>query len=215
MPINKNKKLSKGSTLIEVIVSISIIAIFSIIVVSDFPTIKRQFAVSRAAYALSQNIRRAEDFGFSGVQVTDGDGDLVNTNGYGFYINPALNDHQYLIYADTDGGDDQEFSSGESCNNNQVLPGQDCIVEQTDLATVEQEVYIKGVYSLTSCTLEDISFCPSTDWVSINFMPPNPTVKITNDLGEPESKIGIVLGAINTGTERVVFINSTGLIYVK
>jgi prepilin-type N-terminal cleavage/methylation domain-containing protein len=215
MPINKNKKFTKGSTLIEVIVSISIIAIFSIIVVSDFPTIKRQFAVSRASYALSQNIRRAEDFGFSGVQVTDGDGDIVNTNGYGFYINPAENDKEYIIYADTDGGEDQKFSGGESCSNNQVLPGQDCIVEQTNLADSEQEVYIKGIYRLTSCTLEDISFCPSTDWVSINFMPPNPTIKITNDQEELESKIGILLGASNTSTERVVFVNSTGLIYVK
>ncbi|HQK63756.1 MAG TPA: prepilin-type N-terminal cleavage/methylation domain-containing protein [Candidatus Staskawiczbacteria bacterium] len=215
MQSNKNKKLSKGSTLIEVIVSISIIAIFSIIVVSDFPTIKRQFAISRAAYALSQNIRKAEDFGFSGLQVTDGDGDTVNTTGYGFYINPVSDTQEYLIYADTDGSQDEEFSGGESCENNQVLPDQDCIVEQTNLADIEQEVYIKGIYRLTSCTLEDISFCPSTDWVSINFMPPNPTVKITNDQGELESKIGILLGANNASTERVVFVNSTGLIYVK
>jgi hypothetical protein len=46
-------------------------------------------------------------------------------------------------------------------------------------------------------------------------MPPNPTVKITNDQGGTEAKIGIVLGVKNDDAERVIFVNSTGLIYVK
>jgi len=215
MSLNKNKKFSKGSTLIEVIVSISIIAIFSVIIVTDFPKIKTQFAISRASYAVSQSVRKAEDLGFSGAQVTDSDGDIVETNGYGFYINTAENEEEHIIYADTDGGEDQRFSGGSSCSNTQIPSGEDCIVELTNIAESEQEVFIKGVYSLTACGNSDITLCPRTEWVSINFMPPNPTVKITNDLGETETKIGIVLGVKNDEAERVIFVNSTGLIYVK
>ena len=69
----------RGITLIEVIVVMVIVTMFSMILIADFPKILRQFAISRASYKLSQDIRRTEDLGLSGVQIGDG---LMQAKGY-------------------------------------------------------------------------------------------------------------------------------------
>jgi len=215
------KKFSKGSTLVEIIVSISIISAFSLIVVADFPRIKRQFAVSRATYAVAQDIRKAEDLGLSGAQLTDSGGDPIQTNGYGFYINLLENSQQYIIYADTNSGEDEMYSGSSGTCDQEIGANEDCIVERINVTETEDEAYIKGIYDANTCDFNNIASCESDKryWISINFMPPNPKINIITDLteeGESESKIGIVVGMMaDNNLQRVIFVNSTGLIYVQ
>jgi len=198
------KKLEKGSTLVEIIVAIVIIAVFSVIVVADFPKIKKQMALSRAAYDLSQTIRRTEDFGFSGIRITDSDGSIVDVDGYGFYINKTADDQQYLIYADTDGNGDQKYTpdgSGSSCDD-PITAGYDCIIETINMEESTSGVYIKEIGDNVSI-------------LSINFTPPNPTVTITAN-GSSATSIRIVLGVVSDDSmEKSVFVNSSGLVYVE
>jgi len=199
---NDSKNFEKGATLIEIVVALVIIAIFSLIVINDFPKIKKQFALSRAAYKLSQDIRRAEDYGFSGVRIIGSGGAVVDADGYGLYVNKLINDRQYIIYADTDGNGDKKFTEGTIVQCSQTIPaGSDCIIETINIEESDTDVYIKRIDSVND--------------LSINFTPPNPTVTITPG-SNPVAIIGIVLGlGSDNSLERIVYINSTGLVYVE
>jgi type II secretory pathway pseudopilin PulG len=194
---SKFKNFERGITLVEVIVSIFIITMFSLIVITDFPKIKRQFALSRATYKLAQNIRRTEDLGLSGVQVLDASGDPITTKGYGFYINTTDNDKQYIIYADTNLPTDYQYTVGD-----------DYIVETVDLLEDEPGVYIKQIL--------DTNTNMSTDWVSVNFNPPNPTILITTDSGNTATRVGISLSLeLDQSVTRTIYVNSSGLVEVE
>jgi len=192
------KNSSKGITLVEVIVAIAIITVFSLIIINDFPKIKRQFALSRATYKLAQDIRKTEDLGLSGVQVLDEDGDPIITKGYGFYINILSNNKQYLTYADTNTPTDYRYTSGE-----------DYIVETINILEDEPGVFVKEIYDVNNPAVTNY-------WASINFSPPNPTIIITTDTGIDETELGIVLGLeLDSSATRTVFINSSGLVDVE
>jgi Tfp pilus assembly protein PilE len=194
MKIKPENFKENGITLVEVIVAIFIITVFSLIVIVDFPKIKRKFALSRTSYQLAQDLRRTEDFGFSGVQFLDEAGDVIVTKGYGFY---AIKDNkEYFIYADTNDTTDYRYT-----------PSEDSIIETINILESEPGVYIKRI---------DVSEGVYADWVSINFNPPNPNITITTNLGISTSRIGIVLGLdLDDSSERTVYVNSSGLVEVE
>lgn len=193
MVFTNGNNLKKGITLIEVIVVVFIIALFSAILISDFPKIQRQFALSRATYKLAQNFRRAQDMGLSG-QFRDFSGKIPT--GYGIYVDLTAGEtEKYIIYADIyDGnGGDQEYTST-----------QDQIIETIDFRSEEKGVVIKEIEGVF------------IQKVSINFKPPNPEISIS-DLLPDENRIGIVLGlsAYPQGQTRTVFVNKAGLIEIE
>jgi len=213
---NKNSKWKNdaGVTLVEVLVSVFLISIFSLIVVSDFPKMKRQFALSRATYRLAQDIRRAEDLGLSGVQVKDEYGELIESKGYGFYINLS-NNQKYYIYADVSASQEEQSVNHKYDNDNNYEECSssstgDCIVEMTDISAETPEVFIKQITTTLSSSWTD---------TSINFTPPNPTVIITVNSGgntNIPTNVKIVLALkINESITRTIDINSTGLIEVE
>jgi prepilin-type N-terminal cleavage/methylation domain-containing protein len=200
--------LEKGITLIEIIVVIFIIGIFSVILVSDFPKIQRLFALSRSTYKLGQDIRRAEDLGLSGVQVNDIQKNLISIKGYGIYINFFYEKQKYLIYADVDSPNspaNQMFDGNFStllCNERDK-PAVDCVIEIVDIA--------KENLSLTIKNIENVN---TLGYVDINFSPPDPTVKI-NNIKEGSDRVGIVFGLSSGSSERTVWTNKSGMIEVE
>ena len=73
------KKFERGITLVEVVVVIFIVALFTIILISDFPKMLRQLALSRVSYNFAQDLRKAQDLGLSGIALKD-------KNGYSEFI---------------------------------------------------------------------------------------------------------------------------------
>lgn len=209
--------LEAGITLVEIIVVIFLIAVFSAILISDFPEIQRKFALSRAVYSLGQDIRKAEDLGLSGVNITDQVGNQIAVKGYGIYFN-LLEPTQYLIYADvaesSQDNSNQEYDgnfSTQFCNELSGPVAVDCIIEKIDISKENKSLYIKGFEQISSLTEMDI-----------NFSPPNPTVNIKNLCnsqscgGEDVFGAGIVLGlASNNLQTRTVWVNKSGMIEVK
>lgn len=189
MQLNKISNSQKGISLVEIIVVIFIIAIFSTILISDFPTIQRQFALSRAAYKLAEDLRRAQDLSLSGVKTNDSSGQpIAKVYGYGVYFNLSV-PTQYIIYADV--GNFQRYISG------------DPIIETTDISKDNPSLYIKQINNINGA------------YVSINFSPPDPTIKIDN-LSSGNSEIGIVLGLNSDSSAiRTVWANTSGLINVQ
>jgi hypothetical protein len=188
----------KGTTLVEIAVVMFIITMFSLILINDFPKILRQFAVSRSAYKLSQDIRRVEDLGLSGVKIV-GQADPIG--GYGLYIDKTYvdGDKQYKIYADNCSETaDFKYTSITGC--------QDYIVETIIISEMQAGVYIKEINGTGN----------SYNYISINFTPPNPKITITEFNPLEEKSIDIVIGSIfDSSLEKTVSVNTSGLIEVK
>ncbi len=178
----------KGITLIEIIVVIAIITLFSMILIADYPKIKRQFALSRAVYKFAQDLRKTQDLGLSGVQIKNSAGEIIVAKGYGVYINLS-SPTEYKIYADT--SRDDEYTLGED-------------FETIDISKQEAGVFITAINNIGSYR-----------YASINFNPPNPKTTIDN-LESDKNSIEVVFAlSVDQLINRKVSINTSGLIEVK
>lgn len=198
----KIKNFFAGVTLVEIIVVIFIISVFSLVLISDFPKTQRQFALSRSAYKLAQDFRRAQDLGLSGVQMADSRGQPILVRGYGVYFDLAYSIKQYAIYADVDG--DQKYSGGPYSYCDQAVdPVSDCAIDVVDVSKENPFLHIKQFNNIVS------------NYTSANFSPPGPDTKIEN-LYSGSYSLGIVLGLSSDSlAERTVWLNTSGLINVQ
>lgn len=198
--VSSFKFQEKGITLVEIVVAIFIIALFSIMAVSDFPRIQKQFALSRATYKLAQDLRKTEDLGLSGIGLKDKQGNSIAAQGYGIYINlgPNGSTTQYIIYADINNS--KTYDASQSCDSSGRTTTSDCAIETIDLSQQNPSLSISDIDNI------------GTNFTSINFMPPGPTVNIDN-ISSGYSKIEITLG--NGLTTRKVSVNTSGLINVE
>ncbi len=208
----------KGITLIEILVVLFIIAMLLMILVSDFPKIQKQFALSRATYKFAQDLRRAQDMALSGQEIKKQGGAMLNAQGYGVYLNLSAAAKKYMLYADLNG--DKSYNVGETGNIDcdSYDAGQntgDCVIETIDLGNNARGVFIK-----------EINNTNNDQYVSINFNPPNPTISISPDLatinginGKKADRAGIVFGLdsdpINSTNTRTVWIWASGLIEAR
>jgi type II secretory pathway pseudopilin PulG len=200
----------EGITLIEIIVVIFIIVIFSMILVVNFPTILKQYALSRVTYKLAQDLRKTEDLGLSGVPLYDISGKTqIKVKGYGIYIN-LNNTNQYSIYADVNGSESYDGDTSFPFCNSQAYAGTkeeaDCVIDTIDLSKENSSLYIKslndekGFYNI----------------IDINFTPPDPTTTITAVPNSPINKIDINLtNNLSTSSVRTVTVNKSGLIDIS
>lgn len=195
-------------SLVEIIIVISVVAALSSIMISDFPKIQRNFALTRAAYKLAQDLKIVQDFGMSGIRVKDSQGNEITLKGYGVYVN--LNGSQataYSLYADvidSDGNNDQKYvGDGATLCSDLADPRVDCIVDKVDITLNNQNLRIKGILNVSAA------------YTSINFSPPAPAVKIDNlNFGQYEA--GIILGLANDDSQtKTVIVNTAGLIKVE
>ena len=94
------KNFSKGITLIEIMVVVSLITVITGVFVSDFPKIKLELGLSRVLHTMVLDIKTAQALSGSGHQEILPNGSLVTPKGYGIYINTnALGNKKYLLYA--------------------------------------------------------------------------------------------------------------------
>lgn len=185
----------RGITLIEILVVIFIIALLLTILVSDFPKIQRQFALSRATYKFAQDLRKAQDMALSGEEIKKPDGTKISVKGYGVYIdNRAGNAKKYIIYADLNG--DAQYTS----------EAEDYIVNTVDLDKDARGVVIRRFELIDN------------NYVSMNFNPPNPAISISN-LNAAADRAGITFGLEsdpeNSSNTRTVYIWKSGLIEAR
>jgi prepilin-type N-terminal cleavage/methylation domain-containing protein len=183
------KKFSKGITLVEVMVVISIIAVITGVMVSDFPRIKLQLSLGRAVHMLSQDIKTAQDLANAGAQQLTQNGNFITPKGYGIYIDNSIpNNTEYIIYADVDGNG--QYSS------------MDIAHKEVDLSKTEPGIIIEGIRYGTSV-------------LSINFAPPNFVTTITSLLeGQDGVEIIIAIKSIPDVT-RTIYVNKAGFIETR
>lgn len=219
----------KGITLIELVIIICIMAVFSLIMISDFPKIIREYALSKVTYKMSQDLRGVQDSTLSGMTVTDYYTCKVPAKDYGVYFNTQTDNQkkQYIIFADVN--DDGMYDSGDANSNmfcedqtyftnslcdmrilmaNNLPKDYDCIISIVSL--VEEN---------TSLTIDRIASDKDYDLgvrygsASISFYPPAPNTVIKAN-GGLVSQLYIVLKNTD-GSERSVLVKNSGLINVE
>jgi type II secretory pathway pseudopilin PulG len=188
------KFFGKGITLIEIIVVVFIVSLFSAILIVDFPKIKEQLALNRAVYRLAQDLKKTQDLGGSGFQFKNANGDVIQVKGYGIYINTyVLGNKKYIIYGDIDGDEqytDSDYILQEVNFNSEIGADRDGII-------------IKEIHNANALGL------------SINFKAPSFNVKIS-DLAEGKDGVEIIYAVEKDQSRtRMVYINKAGLIEVR
>lgn len=180
-----------GFTLIEFLVTASIVIVLSTAVLFNFRTGEKQLALQRSANKVAQDIRRAQEMAMSARECPSslcGGGGGV-PEGYGIFFEISLN-NEYLLYADKSPG-------------NGFYDAAD-----TDIETIFLE---KGII------IQDINTPPKK--VSINFGPPDPVTKIKYPYGGSGTEVNdaIITLAIETNLNqtKTVRVSRAGLIYVE
>ena len=198
----------------KLVVVIFIIALFTVILISNFPAMLRQFALSRVTYQFAQDLRKTQDLGLSGVQLNDKYGTAIAVKGYGIYINFSNSTKQYLIYADVadaTGVSDNKYDGDFNtifCNNIDQTSSTlktDCIVSITDVTKEDPSLSIEKVTDGGSNSYNSLS---------VNFSPPTPITTITTNAFTQPSTVNIFLKNTD-GTDRGVSVNSSGLINIQ
>lgn len=153
-------KESKGFTLIEMIIVISIFVIISTIMLADFPGFSQRVALERTAQEIALSFREAETEALSVGEAAFGTGIFP---GFGVHFSIS-SPREYILFADL--------------NNNNVYDG---VSEEVDHFFIEKSPQIVGL-----CV--DVETSPpgncSITRVDIVYLRPDPTITITTDAGE-------------------------------
>jgi type II secretory pathway pseudopilin PulG len=193
--------VSKSFTLIEVLVTTSIVLILTILVFPDFRTANSSFALQRSAYKLVQDLRRVEEMSMSAKSTPSSFGsELFPQGGYGVYLQEATG--TYSIFADCNNNISMDESGfAFSCKQaTEINP----FPEKMEQILMERSITVKSIYN------------SGVERPSINlvFFPPDPIVKVY-PLPPPGSN-GIIEITLTSGSSnKTILINSTGLIEVK
>lgn len=183
------KNFQAGITLIEIMVIISVIAILSGIVVSDFPKIKLQLSLSRASHILVRDLKLAQDLSGSGTQITILENEIVTPVGFGVYVdNESLGNKKYYVYADING--DKQY---------QAI---DYIYKEIDFEQLEPGIIIKEIRGASSK-------------LDINFTSPNFSTTISNLLPGNEVVEIVLIIEKYPNIYRSIYVNKAGLIQSK
>jgi prepilin-type N-terminal cleavage/methylation domain-containing protein len=191
--INKKMKQcgsEKSFTLTEVLVVIAIIGFLTAIILPNFRAGEKQFALQRAAHELAQDIRRVQEMAMSAKECGECGG--ATPAGYGIIFDIGWDDKKYILYADTQPPQGNEF--------------------YTPADTIIEPPYIeleKGVY------IQAINTPPNK--VGINFKPPDPETKIKYQESGGEIDEAIITLSLETdpAKTKLIKVNKAGLIYAE
>lgn len=188
----KNKKL-KGLTLIELLVSIAIIAFITAIFVTNYTSSNKRTDLIMASQVMVADIHQAQN-NTLGLVKYDGDSPA---GGWGIHFNMS-NPNQYIIFADL-----QEPGDSGSLSFDSATEG-----DETHGAVV---VELPPGISLDYIKTSDISLPGSLNYANIVFLPPDPLTNIYSSAGSTSTQIYIGLREIKSNSTKVIYTNFLGL----
>lgn len=194
-----SKKLTKGFSLIELMVVIGIMAIIATISIFNYSKFNSDLSVTNLAYEIALTIREAQVFGGS-VKVT-------NTGSF---------DKAYGIYVSEDTSKNKDIISFVDTNSNDLYdpPVSGCSGECLTIYKLERGNIVSDI-----CRVSDasglINCSPDNPETHITFLRPNldAKIKIPNP-GPPFIGVRITLEAPDN-TERYIRVLNTGQISVE
>lgn len=188
--LNLNLFMKKsGFTLIELIVSVSIIAMVTGIFLANYSSANRRTDLTMTAQKMVTDIRLSQNYALGLARYGLSGSNNVPVGGWGVHID--LNNYtnkKYVVFADDNG--DKIYNSGE-----------DDIRYGAQVTTLPTNIIIN---SITTGTKADVVF-----------IPPDPVTTITDAANVSTYKqIDIVLKDLKTNSIKTVRINYLGLVEV-
>lgn len=176
-----------GFSIIELLLVIGIIAIVPLIVISNFPEARLQFALSRAAYAFAQEVRETQNMALESARYKDAFGIMQAVAGYGIYLDVSgLGVTKYLRYGDTG---NQRYDKGDYQESSFQIQEEGIVIKE-----------LRGVFA---------------NKASIAFAVPTAAATITQ-LNQGASSVEVVFGiASRSSVTKSVVIYSSGLVEIK
>lgn len=162
-------KKEKGFTLVEMLVSIAIIAAISGASLVYFRGGNRNWALIRATQAFTQDIRRASNMALSSPKIICNSVEY-SPQGYGIYFNAAAS--TYALFAALE-SDLNVPTTG--------VPTANCSYNSSEKYVIIETITMEAGTKVLSLNTEG---SPSGNnnpaYISIVFVPPDPTVKFSN-----------------------------------
>jgi len=198
--------LKKGFTLIELIVSMAIMAVITSVALVQQNQFNQTLALTNLAYEVGLSIRQAQVFGIS-VREFEATTRVGAAEGflYGVNFDERVGDKtEYVLYADLDG--------------NEAFSGDTEIVETT---TITRGNYIERFCGITGSTATCSTGDDGTGTLknlSIQFRRPNPDAVIVGSTGTTTSLYEsalIVLHSEGGNAERCVRVRPTGQVSIE
>ena len=182
-----------GFTLIEIITVVTMILIFTSIVILDKREGEKQFSIQRSAHQLAQDLRRVETMAMTGQDSPKSFGEIFPRGGYGIYFEE--NSSSYILFCD--------------CNDNGVYDvGAAALSCASSTEGNPWPEKIEEVFLEPGVTVSGMSpFSP----LNVTFFPPDPIIKITPSFGSATTSQAIATITLERRT-KTIFINTVGLI---
>jgi prepilin-type N-terminal cleavage/methylation domain-containing protein len=190
----KNKS-NHGFTLMELLVSLSIVTLIMISVLWNYSSFNDDLALTSAAQEMAIAVRKAQTYGLTVKEVTPGGGQF--SFAYGVHFDPTNDPNNYYIFADINAN--HKYDAGAE------------IIEKYPL---RNNVKVGGI-----C---DGSSCPPTNarTLDILFLRPNPDAGIyfydvNGTLVAGPSTTGKITLSSFQGKTRTITVESTGQVSVQ
>ncbi len=192
-----------GFTLVELLVSLSIITVIMTVVLFNYKTFSDNLSLASAGQEVVIAIRQAQTYGLNVKEVTVSGG--VFTSAYGVYFDSAYDTTHYYLFTDTNGN--MIYDGGNGCGSGNT----EC---------VKQETLRNGVKISNIC---DATTCPpvaTARRANITFLRPNPDALVyftniaSSTVAGPSSTGKIVLTSLKNKNLTVI-VESTGQILVQ
>ncbi len=206
------KKYKKGFTLIEMIISISIISVIMATVLFNYTSFSDKLALSSAAQEIAVSIRQAQTFGLSVRGSTAVPGQF--TSGYGIFFDMNSNTSKYYLFIDRI---DSPFGNGTVANKKyDVVNG--CGSSSTEC--IEKGEIRNNVVISNLC---DSTTCPpvaNVKQMHVTFLRPNPDAiiyftDVSGNILSGPSNTGKVTLISPKGNTINVIIEKTGQVLVQ
>ncbi len=183
---------SKGFTLLEIVVVTSIIILLTVVVFVDYRGTEKDFALTRSAHKLSQDLRQVEEMAMSSQKTPLEFGEQVFPKG-GYGIHFVENSDSYILFADCNDNNNYDRTGGAiSCE------------EATNLTPYPET--IKEFFLEEGIKIKEVVPFPSP--LNITFTPPDPTITIS---GGTQAVITLCLKD-NQEITKTITVNTVGLI---
>ncbi|MES2436583.1 MAG: prepilin-type N-terminal cleavage/methylation domain-containing protein [Patescibacteria group bacterium] len=210
----KYKQLQKGFTLVEMMVVIAILTIFTSISLVDYKNFGKRQAFVNLMYDTALDIRQVQASGIGVQEVVPGSNDF--NVGYGIHFNLELANNSYLIFADKPIG-------GTTIRDNGYCSSVDpsCSADtQVAVHTLPTGFIIDDVCGI----VDNVRTCiASGGKMDIVFARPNPDaiIRVNANLtnAEDDTQVNYDAAEINfrspEGEERYLYIDASGQISVR
>jgi prepilin-type N-terminal cleavage/methylation domain-containing protein len=200
----RNTLTQSGFTLIEVLVSISIVSVIMLVTLWNYGTFLDNLALSAAGQEIATAIRQAQVYGLSVKEVSVGGGQFNYAYGVHFDMNDPSH---YIIFVDKNTVPNKIYDAGAGCGSG--IGNTECIEQ----GTLENGVTVSSV-GHHSCSSSNIRI------MDITFLRPNPDAVINSTdsggsiLCASQFDGEITLTSPNGNTE-VITVQSTGQISLQ